>query len=261
MELAEPGGSRISYDLLIQRSGADASWSPERAIDRVRELPHAGALEMHPLERGDDLVVLSLHASLDRQVLSTFYGALVELARTSGLALVDPQAGTPISLDAPGELPPGWASGEPVRIAAVRDLALRRRYAEIGNQIERIDLRKTDRHGLSALDHVLLSRIEGSTMRTGDPSWKALQSVAIEMIRGGADPLRRNEKGQCALLVAVRMDHSEVVTHILEGMDAAERAAILREKRDRKTLLDHAVTARSLFSDRTEKVLRKAGAK
>ncbi len=229
----------MSYDLVI-RGSADRN----ALVESLKRLPHASSVEIHLLEQPGELLV-AIPASVDDRAMTTLRVSLAKLCETGGLTLFDPQVGEVIEM---------------LKVAVVRKMATQRRYAQLQSLTHRIDLAETDEHDLTALDHVLYSRIEGATMKSGDSSWKALQNLAIAMIEAGADPFARRKAGKyCSLLGAVKTDHSKVVEHVLKGLSKAERDKALRQKWDYLTLLEHA--SRGMFSDRTVKMLKRLGAK
>lgn len=251
----------MSYDIVVRRT-AHSSADARAIADDIAALTEAGSVEIHVRTDADDLVLVCVPASIADATLSAFYVALVGFARAKGLALFNPQGGGAIPLDTAGAYPPGCEPTIALTHADVQEMAWARQYPEIGRQLHRIpDLNRRNAQGHTVLDLVLFSRIERKTMKTGDRDWKALQKLAISMIERGADPLKLDADNHHSLFHAAKFDHSEVVAHILGKLSAGDRARVLRDTWDRKSLLRHAQDRAILFSDRTAKLLQKLGAK
>lgn len=245
----------MAYDLILE--GPDDE--REHALDRVRALPGAKGLELTP---GSEEVLLTLHlrASDRDATVRRVYKALVELAVERGYQVFDPQVGAAVALAKPGKYPGGWSPE--LTVSEVRKMADKRHYRELQRELPRLrDANKVDKDGRTPLMLVLLSRAQGTTMKTHDASWVALQEVAIALLERGSEALLCDKNGAHALDHAVLMDHSLVVQHMLDALEPERRAEILATKLGGKTLLERALAYSALHSKATTKVLRQALAK
>jgi extradiol dioxygenase family protein len=103
----------MSYDLVVEGE----RW--RRLHEDLSASPNGAACELRP---SNTSLVVALPRADD--TVRRAYGELVTLARTHGCRLFDPQWGAPVDLDAPGELPPGFASPAVVPAAPMRNAAI-----------------------------------------------------------------------------------------------------------------------------------------